>query len=85
MARAPRVIAIAGRDTRQHADVLDGRSAKAGGTAQELTKGHPMHPDVQTMTAQAWIDQRLREAARARLAVQARVARRRRQHSEVTA
>lgn len=44
-----------------------------------------MHPDVQTMTAQAWIDQRLREAARARLAVQARVARRRRQHSEVTA
>jgi hypothetical protein len=32
-----------------------------------------MHPDVPTMAAQAWIDQRLRAAAQARLAVRPRV------------
>lgn len=36
-----------------------------------------MHPDVQTMTAHARIDQWLRDAAEARLAAQARAGRRR--------
>ena len=37
-----------------------------------------MHPDVQTMEAQAQIDQRLRDAAQARLVAQARAGRRHR-------
>jgi hypothetical protein len=39
-----------------------------------------MHPDVPTMEAQAWIDQRLRDAAQARLAAQVRPGRRHRRH-----
>jgi hypothetical protein len=40
-----------------------------------------MHPDVvETMTAQTRIDQRLRDAVRARLAAQARVGQRHQRH-----
>ncbi|HET8665024.1 MAG TPA: hypothetical protein VFM08_11970 [Nocardioides sp.] len=39
-----------------------------------------MHPDVHTMEAQAHIDQRLRDAAQARLAARARTVRRHRRH-----
>jgi hypothetical protein len=47
------------------------------GRDSELTKRtHRMHPDVQTMTAQARIEQWLRDAAEARLAAQARAGRR---------
>jgi transcription initiation factor TFIIIB Brf1 subunit/transcription initiation factor TFIIB len=43
-------------------------------------RGDPMHPDVHTMEAQAHIDQRLRDAAQARLAARARTVRRHRRH-----
>jgi len=43
-----------------------------------------MHPDTRTMEAQAHIDQRLRDAAAARLAARARSVRRHRKHHDAT-
>ena len=43
-----------------------------------------MHPDVHTMEAQAHIDQRMRDAAQARLAARARAVRSHRRHRRGT-